>query len=108
MAIIGCPHCGKPTSSKAMACQSCGQLLGAENGANTARNAARARRERVRRATSQAVLATLLGVSGGLWLLLGDAPRHSDTARIIALVMLLGGLAWYLYLRIRLWLYRHR
>ena len=106
MAIINCPHCGKPTSSVAKACRSCVAALNSADHEQNARLAARTRREQARRMASQAVLATLLGVSGGLWLIFGDAPHHNAIARMLALAMLVGGLAWYLYLRVRLWLHK--
>lgn len=108
MAIIACPNCGKSTSSKADNCLACGMRLAAGDHERQARTAARARREQKRRMTSQAVLATLLGVTGGLWLIFGDAPRQGGMARAISLGMLIGGLIWYLYLRARLWINRLR
>lgn len=108
MAIINCPHCGKPTSSAARACRVCAAPLGTGNPEENARLAARARREQARRLSMHAVIATLIGVSGGLWLMLGQAPRSGSTARTIAMLLLLGGLAWYVYVRVRLWLHKRR
>ena len=65
LAIISCPHCGKPTSSKAPSCRACNASLDGENHPENARLAARARREQARSMASQAVLATLIGVAGG-------------------------------------------
>lgn len=108
MAIVLCPQCGARTSSAAPACLSCGFAVGNGNAEETARRLARARRARARRMSMHAVLATLIGIGGGLWLMFGDMPKADGRMRMLAAALFAGGLGWYLYLRIRLWLDRHK
>ncbi|NNC54440.1 MAG: hypothetical protein HKO07_01820, partial [Pseudomonadales bacterium] len=54
----------------------------------------------------QAALATLLGMSAGLWLMFGEGPRAGGSARWLAVLLFVAGLGWYVYVRIALWLQR--
>ncbi len=108
MAIINCPQCGQRTSSAASACGVCGATLTDADPELAARLAARARRARARNLTLQATVATLVGIGGGFWLMFGAGPRQGGWQQVLAALLFVGGLGWYLYVRVAQWIARRR
>lgn len=108
MAIVICPKCGQRTSSASPDCRACGAVLAGSDPEADARLAARARRARARSLTMQAALATLVGLGGGFWLMFGEGPRQGGVTRIVAAALFVGGLGWYLYVRIAQWTNKRR
>lgn len=108
MAIVICPKCGKRTSSVDTHCRSCGGAVDSGDVETNIRQVARARKARARKLSMQAVLATILGTSAGLWLMFGEAPRAGGAARWLAVILFVAGLGWYVYARLGLWLQRKR
>jgi len=108
MAIVICAHCNERTSSIGGACHACGAALDPGSTEKVERQQRRLRRARARNMSMQAVLATLLSMSAGLWLMFGEGPQAGGLARWAAALLFVAGLGWYIYVRIAQWLHGKR
>lgn len=109
MALIKCSECGREVSDKAESCPQCGAPIASALEAEAAGAKLRTIQQTSKKLKTHIVIAAILFWGGLIWILLGMRSATSagvPPSRVISVVaslMMLAGLVWYLVTKLRIW-----
>lgn len=102
MALIKCEECGREVSEKASACPGCGAPVGGEDRQPVVvEQTAKHWKGHILAGLGTAIVGLVIAVIAPL---VGTPPRgHMDAGMVLGVVMLLGGILWFIGAAIGAW-----
>jgi len=101
MALINCSECGAEVSDKAASCPKCGAPITAAKEVEKVGVQVQTIQETSKKLKLQALISGLVFIIGMVWLI--GAPKTPGSFNPAPVIVMLGGLVWFIVIRIKTW-----